>query len=186
MRRMLIGALAALGIAAAASLGLLGGAGGLGAPVAARADSYPPATTGTFAVTAHPGANTVTVAGLGPQKTATAIISGNGPAPVLGEFRASVRAATANLAVGTTDASGAVTFTLVFPRAASGVYNVSVSTPDGHSVSGSITLPSSSSGALAWTGSNIAMWVVWLAGILMFLGVIALLIAAARRRRSRG
>jgi hypothetical protein len=43
----------------------------------------------------------------------------------------------------------------------------------------------SASGSLASTGSSIAMWVVWLAGILVFLGVIALLIASARHR-SRG
>ncbi|GAA4174896.1 hypothetical protein [Gryllotalpicola koreensis] len=156
------------------------------APLAAQAASYPPATTGTFAVTAHPGANHVTVNGLGANASATAIVSGSGPAPTLGEFRASAtHAETANLVVGTTDAEGAVSFTLVFPADASGVYNASVSTADGHSVSGSITIPSHSSGPLAWTGSNIAMWVVWLAGILVILGLIALLIAAARRRRTR-
>jgi hypothetical protein len=155
------------------------------APLAAQAASYPPATTGTFSVTAHAGANQVTVNGLGANAAATAIISGSGPAPTLGEFRASAaHAETANLVVGTTDAEGAVSFTLVFPADASGVYNASVSTADGHSVSGSITIPSHSS-RLAWTGSNIAMWVVWLAGILVILGLIALLIAAARRRRTR-
>jgi hypothetical protein len=158
------------------------------APLAAQAASYPPATTGTFSVTAHPGANHVTVNGLGPKSKATAIISGSGPAPTLGAFRAgtagsgSVRAATANLALGTTDADGAITFTLVFPEHASGVYNASVLTADGHSVSGAITIPDGANGPLAWTGSNIAMWVVWLAGILVIVGVIALIIAAARRR----
>ena len=154
------------------------------APLAAQATSYPPASTGTFAVTAHAGANQVTVDGLGANAAATAIVSGSGPAPTLGEFRAAVRGETTNLTVGTTDANGAVTFTLVFPDNASGVYNASVSTADGHSVSGSITIPARSSGPLAWTGSNIALWVVWLAGILVFIGIITLLIAA-RRRRSR-
>lgn len=155
------------------------------APLAAQAASYPPASTGTFSVTAHVGANHVTVNGLGAKSPATAIVSGSGPAPTLGTFHAAARAETTNLAVGSTDANGEVTFTLVFPSDASGVYNASVSTADGHSVSGSITIPSHSSGLLAWTGSNIALWVVWLAGILVLIGVIALLIAAARRRRSR-
>ena len=177
---MLAKALATLGAAAVLAVG---------GAVAADAAQYPPASTGTFAVTAHPGANSITVDGLGKRKPATALISGAGPAPALGEFAAGhshVRADTANLAVGTTDSAGAVTFTLVFPREASGIYNISVSTADGHSVSGSISLPSRIAGPLAFTGSNIAMWVVWFAGILVLLGIIALLIAAARRRRSRG
>jgi hypothetical protein len=154
----------------------------VGAPLAAHAASYPPASTGTFSVTAHPGANRVTVNGLGANARATAIISGGGPAPTLGTLHASVRAATANLVVGETDASGQVTFTLVFPSRAQGVYNASVSTPDGHSVSGAISIPTRAASPLALTGTNIALWVVWLAGILVVIGVIALLIAAARRR----
>ncbi|HEY0248660.1 MAG TPA: hypothetical protein VGC45_10400 [Gryllotalpicola sp.] len=171
-------AVAAVGLGAALAVA--------GAPVAAQAASYPPASTGTFAVTAHPGANAVTVTGLGADAPATALVSGNGLAPTLGQFTAAVPAvvpaATTNLALGRTDGSGAITFTLVFPEDVSGVYNISVSTPDGHSISGSITLPARSGGPLAWTGTNIALWVVWLAGILVVVGVIALLIAAARRR----
>ncbi|AYG04183.1 hypothetical protein D7I44_12005 [Gryllotalpicola protaetiae] len=154
----------------------------IGVPLAAQAATYPPATTGTFSVTAHAGSNRITVNGLGPHAAATAIISGSGPAPTLGAFDAAVRSATVNLAVGQTDADGSVAFTLVFPDDAVGVYNASVSTPDGHSVSGVITVPSKSGSALAWTGTNIAMWVVWLAGILVALGIAALVIAAVRRR----
>jgi hypothetical protein len=155
----------------------------IGAPLAAQATTYPPATTGTFSVTGHHGANRITINGLGPSAPATAIVSGTGAAPSLGELRAGgVRSVTANLAVGHTDAAGSLTFTLVFPADASGVYNASVSTPDGHSVSGVITIQDRSGSNLAWTGTNIALWVVWLAGIVIVLGIIALLIAAARRR----
>jgi hypothetical protein len=173
---MLAKALIALaGLATAAALTV-------GAGSAADAASYPPATTGTFAVTGHAGANRITIDGLGAKQPATALISGRGAAPTVADFRAGLRAETADLEVGTTDASGAVTFTLVFPREASGVYNVSLSTPDGHSVSGSVTLPAAATGPLALTGSNIAMWIVWLAGILVLIGIIAVLIASARRR----
>lgn len=176
MRRMLARAALALGgVVAAMALAV-------GAASAAQAASYPPATTGTFAVTGHVGANRITVAGLGANQPATALISGRGAAPTVADFRAGVRAETADLAVGTTDASGAVTFTLVFPRGASGVYNLSLSTRNGHSVSGSVTLPAAATGPLALTGSNIAMWIVWLAGILVLIGIIAVLIASARRR----
>lgn len=174
--RRIGGVLAALGLAGLLSVAV---------PAAAQAATYPPATTGTFSVTAHPGANRITVNGLGEKSRATAIISGNGPAPSLGQFDALARSETVNLSLGQTDASGSVTFTLVFPAHASGVYNASVSTPDGNSVSGVITVPSKSGNALAWTGTNIAMWVVWLAGILIIIGIIALLISTARRRARR-
>jgi hypothetical protein len=171
--RLLAGVIAALALA-------------LGAPLAAQAVTYPPATTGTFSVTGHHGANRITINGLGASAPATALVSGTGAAPTLGELRAGgVRSAAANLAVGRTDAAGSLTFTLVFPADASGVYNASVSTPDGHSVSGVITIPDGSGSKLAWTGTNIALWVVWLAGIVIVLGVIALLIAGARRRARR-
>lgn len=174
--RRIGGVLAGLGLAVALSIG---------AGTAAQAATYPPATTGTFSVTAHPGANRITVNNLGQSAPATAIISGSGPAPTLGDFDAAARTETTNLSIGQTDASGSVTFTLVFPARASGVYNASVSTPDGHSVSGVITVPNKSGSALAWTGTNIALWVVWLAGILIIIGIIALLISVARRRARR-
>jgi len=155
----------------------------IGAPLSAHAATYPPASTGTFSVTAHAGANRITVNDLGADALATAIVSGSGAAPTVGEFVAGgARSATANLPLGYTDAQGSITFTLVFPKSAVGVYNASVSTPDGHSVSGVITVPGKSGSALAWTGTNIALWIVWLAGILIIIGVIALLISAARRR----
>ncbi|MCL2515965.1 MAG: hypothetical protein FWD85_03945 [Microbacteriaceae bacterium] len=175
-------ALAVVGLGVAVAFG---GALTTGGADAANAATYPPATTGTFAVTAHPGANTITVNGLGPSKPATAIISGTGPAPTLGAFDAAARSATVNLAVGETDASGSVTFTLVFPAKASGVYNASVSTPDGHSVSGVITVPGQNGSVLAWTGTNIALWIVWLAGALIIAGLIALIVSTARRRSGR-
>lgn len=186
MTRSARGAALAVAVAAAVALGALAAA---SAPAAAAhaAETYPPASTGTFAHTAHAGANTLTVSGLGADARATALISGSGPAPALGVFRAvepaAVRSLAANLAVGTTDAEGEVTFTLVFPERVSGIYNVSVSTPDGHSVSGAITLPSATGESLVRTGTNVALWVVWLAGIVVVIGVIAMLIAAARRRR---
>jgi hypothetical protein len=185
MTRSARAAAVAVAVAAAVVLGSLGAA---SAPAAAHAaETYPPASTGTFAHTAHAGANSLTVSGLGADARATALISGSGPAPTLGVVRAAGPAAVhglaANLAVGTTDAEGEVTFTLVFPQRVSGIYNVSVSTPDGHSVSGAITLPSATGESLVRTGTNLALWVVWLAGILVVIGVIAMLIAAARRRR---
>jgi hypothetical protein len=158
----------------------------LAAPLAARAATYPPATTGTFSVIGHHGANRITVNGLGTNAPATAIVSGAGPAPTVAELRAGgARSEAANLPVGRTDAAGSLTFTLVFPAGASGAYNASVSTPDGHSVSGVITIPGRSGSKLAWTGTSIALWVVWLAGIVIILGMIALLVAGARRRARR-
>ena len=149
---------------------------------ATRAASYPPASTGTFEVKAHPGTNRVTVNGLGKNADVTALVSGRGPAPSLGPSKGTPRTKTANLAVGKTDASGSVTFNLVFASDASGVYNISVSTPDGHSVSGSLTIPSPNASAFDWTGENIALWVVILAGAFVIAGIIALLVAVVRRR----
>lgn len=148
----------------------------------AQAATYPPATTGTFEVTGHPGTNRVTINGLGENAEVTAIVSGRGPAPALGPISGTPTAHTVNLQAGKTDASGSVTFNLVFAQASSGVYNVSVSTPDGHSVSGSVTIPSPNTRALDWTGSNIALCAVILAGVFLMAGLVALLVAVVRRR----
>ncbi|MFC4243353.1 hypothetical protein ACFOYW_08200 [Gryllotalpicola reticulitermitis] len=175
-RRPFARVLAALGLASVI---------GFATPLAAQAASYPPASPGTFSVMAHPGTNRVTINGLGANAKVTALVSGRGPAPALGPISGSPKTQTANLAVGKTDAAGSVTFNLVFASGATGVYNVSVSTPDGHSVSGSMTIPSKSRNSLNWTGANIALWIVWLAGLFIIVGIIALL-ANIVRRRARG
>jgi hypothetical protein len=178
LRRPFARVLAALGLAGVLSFAT---------PLVAQAATatYPPASTGTFAVTAHPGSNRVTINGLGADAKVTAIVSGRGPAPSLTPIQASPKSGTANLSVGTTDASGSVTFNLVFASSASGVYNISVSTPDGHSVSGSVTIPSKNSSSLSWTGARIALWVLWLAGLFVIVGVIALVTTVVRRRAAR-
>lgn len=169
---------AALGLAALFTLAV---------PFAAQAEAagYPPASTGTFAVTAHVGSNQVTINGLGPKEKVTAIVSGHSQAPSVGPISGSPKTETANLSVGTTDASGSVTFDLVFASGASGVYNVSVSTPDGHSESGSVTIPSKNTSALNWTGARIALWVLWLAAACVVAGILALLVREVRRRAAR-
>ena len=152
------------------------------AATAPQTATYPPASPGTFSVTARPGSNPVTINGLGRDAEVTVLVSGRGPAPALGPIHGTPKAQTANLAVGKTDASGSITFSLVFASHASGVYNVSVSTPDGHSVSGSVTLPEKSTSPLNFTGTNIALWVVCLAGILIVVSIIGMLTSVIRRR----
>jgi hypothetical protein len=178
-RRPLLALFSALGLAGL--IGLLG----LGTPAAAQAAAYPPASTGTFAVTAHPGTNRVTISGLGAKERATAIVAGHGAAPSVGPIKGTPATQTANLAVGKTDASGRITFKLVFAAGASGVYNVSVSTPDGRSESGSVTIPGKDGSSTAWGGARLALWIVWVAGIVVILGAIALLTSAVRRSHQR-
>ncbi|WP_022882713.1 hypothetical protein [Gryllotalpicola ginsengisoli] len=149
------------------------------APAAANAaTTYPPATTGTFAFTASPGSNDFTVTGLDPNEEASGIISGTGSLPTVGAFAA----AATTLDLGQTSSSGTLHFTLVFPSDASGVYNLSISTPGGASASGYITIAGT---ALASTGSTIQWWIVWVAGIIVVLGIAAVVTSTVRRRRTR-
>lgn len=167
MKKFAVAALLGLGIALAGA-------------TAADAVSYPPATTGTFTEVATAGGSTAfAIDGLDPNQPASGTISSNGPLPTIG-----VLSATRALDFGTTDASGVAHFSLVFPKNATGTYNLSLTTPGGASASGSITIKGTpaETGVLPTTGSEISRAAIWGGGVVVLLGIAGIIAAVIRRR----
>lgn len=157
------------------AIGAFGGVAAAGAAPALAATSaprpsspaaYPPATTGTFSLTAKRGPNRFTISGLTPNATATAEISGTGALP------GAAKGSAVTLVLGRTDSTGRLTFALDFPSGASGIYNVSVLTPGSVAAAGVVTIEGTvASSETVTPGTPYALWFV-IGGAVIVVGAI--------------
>jgi cobalamin biosynthesis Mg chelatase CobN len=183
---------------------LLGAAVALAAPAAANAEPYTKGASCSISpITVAAGSTTTFTCSAGtfqPSESVAYTVSGeNGSNASLASYRTSISSAHATKISSSnggsvlritvpTDATGAYTVTgtgaTSHASSAATVTVVPADAPAGTTASGDGSSTSATgSSTIASTGSVVSSYVAWIGGALVFLGLIALLIVAAARRR---